>query len=65
MGDEVVVAVQVNGMVRARLTVAAVIADDELQRQALSDPHVAAHVAGKTLAKVVVARGRLVSIAVR
>jgi leucyl-tRNA synthetase len=63
--DEVVVAVQVNGKVRARLTVAADIADDELQRQALSDPHVAAHVAGKTLAKVVVARGRLVSIAVR
>jgi leucyl-tRNA synthetase len=63
--DEVEVAVQVNGKVRARLTVAADIADDDLQRLALADPQVTPHMAGKSLAKVVVARGRLVSIAVR
>ena len=63
--DEIVVAVQVNGKVRGRLTVAADASEAELERLALADPHVAPHVAGKTIAKVIVAKGRLVSIAVR
>jgi len=63
--DEVEVAIQVNGKVRARLTVAADIADHDLQALALADPLVVPHVAGKTIVKVVVARGRLVSIAVK
>ena len=63
--DEIVVAVQVNGKVRGRLTVAADVSDAELERLALADPHVVPHVAGKTIAKVIVAKGRLVSIAVR
>jgi leucyl-tRNA synthetase len=63
--DEVEIAVQVNGKVRARLTVPADITDDALQALALESPEVVPYVAGKTLAKVVVARGRLVSVAVR
>ena len=63
--DEIVVAVQVNGKVRGRLTVAADASEADLERMALADPHVMPHVAGKTIAKVVVAKGRLVSIAVR
>ena len=31
----------------------------------MADPAVAAHIAGKTVVKVVVAKGRLVSIAVK
>ena len=58
-------AVQVNGKVRGRLTVAADASEAELERLALADPHVVPHVAGKTMAKVIVAKGRLVSIAVR
>jgi leucyl-tRNA synthetase len=60
--DEIVVPVQINGKVRARLTVAADAPEHELERLALADPVVAAHVAGRTVRKVVVARGRLVSI---
>jgi leucyl-tRNA synthetase len=40
------------------------IADDELQRVALAEPGVQVHIAGKTVRKVVVAKGRLVSVVV-
>ena len=62
--DEVVIPVQVNGKVRGRLTVPAEITEAELERLALADPAVQAHTAGKTVKKVVVAKGRLVSIVV-
>jgi len=63
--DEVVVPVQVNGKVRGRLTVAADASEADLERLALADPAVQPHVAGKTIKKVVVARGRLVSVVVQ
>ena len=62
--DEVVVPVQVNGKVRGRLTVPVDIADADLEARALADAAVLPHLAGKTVKKVVVARGRLVSIVV-
>jgi leucyl-tRNA synthetase len=62
--DEIVVPVQVNGKVRARLTVAADTSEAELERLALADPAVIAQAAGKTIKKVVVAKGRLVSVVV-
>jgi leucyl-tRNA synthetase len=60
-----VVPVQVNGKVRARLTVAADINEVDLRALALADPAVQAHMAGKTVKNVLVARGRLVSIVVQ
>jgi leucyl-tRNA synthetase len=63
--DELVVPVQVNGKVRGRLTVAADASEAELERAALADPGVAAYTAGKTVLKVVVAKGRLVSVVVK
>ena len=63
--DEIVVPVQVNGKVRARLTVAADTSESELERLALVDAAVTTHTAGKTVKKVVVAKGRLVSIVVQ
>jgi leucyl-tRNA synthetase len=63
--DEITVAVQVNGKVRSRLTVAADTSEAELERLALADAHVVPYVVGKTVVKVVVAKGRLVSIAVK
>ncbi len=62
--EEVVIPVQVNGKVRARLTVAAGTAEDRLRELAVADPQVAKHLEGKTVKKVVVAGGRLVSIVV-
>ncbi len=62
--DEVVVPVQVNGKVRARLTVPAGLSEDELRNRALADPAVRVYTEGKTVRKVVVARGPLVSVVV-
>ena len=62
--DEVVVPVQVNGKVRGRLTVPVDITDAELEARAMVDAAVLPHLFGKTVKKVVVARGRLVSIVV-
>jgi leucyl-tRNA synthetase len=61
---EVVVPVQINGKVRARLTAEAGLSDDALRDRALADPTVRAHTDGKTVRKVVVAKGPLVSIVV-
>jgi leucyl-tRNA synthetase len=62
--EEIVVPVQVNGKVRARLTVPAETSEGELEELALADPGVQAHLSGKTVKKVVVAKGRLVSVVV-
>jgi leucyl-tRNA synthetase len=63
--EELVVPVQVNGKLRARLSVPADISEDDLRAAALADPQVKTYTDGKTVAKVVVARGRLVSIVVK
>ena len=59
---EVVVPVQVNGKIRARITMPADASEDELRERALADPGVQAHTAGKTVRKVMVAKGPLVSV---
>ncbi len=63
--EEIVIPVQVNGKVRSRLTVPAATVEAELERLALADPSVQAHTKGKTVKKVVVAKGRLVSVVVQ
>ena len=62
--DEVVVPVQVNGKVRARLTVPADLDEASLKELVLADAAVKAHTEGKTIRKVVVAKGPLVSVVV-
>ena len=62
--EEIVIPVQVNGKVRSRLTVPVETSEAELERLALMDPGVQTYTAGKTIKKVVVAAGRLVSIVV-
>ena len=61
---EVVVPVQVNGKLRARITAAAGASEDQLRELALADPGVRAHTDGKTIRKVMVAKGPLVSVVV-
>jgi leucyl-tRNA synthetase len=60
--EEIVVPVQINGKLRARLTVPADTPEDRLRELALADAQVAKHLEGKTVKTVVVAGGRLVSI---
>jgi leucyl-tRNA synthetase len=62
--NEVVVPVQVNGKIRARLTVPADLGEGDLRERVLSDAAVKAHTDGKTIRKVVVAKGPLVSVVV-
>jgi leucyl-tRNA synthetase len=62
--EEIVIPVQINGKVRARLTVPPDISDEALQARALADAAVQPYTQGKTVRKVVIAKGRLVSIVV-
>jgi leucyl-tRNA synthetase len=62
--DEVEVPVQINGKVRARIVVPADSSEDRLRELALADTVVKNHTSGKTIRKVVVAKGPLVSVVV-
>ena len=62
--EEIVVPVQVNGKLRARLTVPADTSEAELRERALADPAVRAYTEGTTIKTVVVAKGRLVNVVV-
>ena len=56
--------VQINGKVRARLTVPAGLTDDELRERTLAEAVVRSHTEGRTIRRVVVAKGPLVSVVV-
>jgi leucyl-tRNA synthetase len=62
--EELEIPVQVNGKLRGRVVAAPDIDDQALEALALADPNVQAHTAGKTIKKVVIAKGRLVSVVV-
>ena len=57
--------VQVNGRVRGRVTVSADADEEAIKTAALADENVQRHLEGKQVVKVMVPRGRLVSIVVR
>lgn len=57
-------AVQVNGKVRGRITVAQGASEDEIKEAALNDPGVKRNTEGKTIRKVIVIKGRIVNIVV-
>ena len=59
--EELEIPVQVNGKVRDRLIVPADTAAEQLEELALASEKVQAHVAGKTVRKVLVVPGKLVS----
>ena len=60
--EELEIPVQVNGKLRGVVRVPPVITDAELEQTALADGNVQAHIAGKSVKKVVIVKGRLVSI---
>jgi leucyl-tRNA synthetase len=63
--QEIVVPVQINGKVRARLQVAAGLGDDELRDRALADEAVRSYTTGKTILKVLVGKGPIVSVVIK
>jgi leucyl-tRNA synthetase len=63
--DQLEMAVQVNGKIRARITVPADADETHIREVALADPKVPAAIAGKEIVKVLVVKGRLVNIVVK
>ncbi|HYY97607.1 MAG TPA: leucine--tRNA ligase, partial [Pyrinomonadaceae bacterium] len=63
--EEVEIAVQVNGRLRGRVSVAASASEDETREAALADERVRAWTEGKQIVKTVVVPGRLVNVVVR
>jgi len=63
--ESIEIPVQVNGKVRGRVTVAADASDVDIEGAAIAAPAVSAHLAGKQIVKVIIAKGRLVSIVVK
>nr|WP_251360277.1 leucine--tRNA ligase [Kangiella sp. TOML190] len=60
--DEKLIVVQVNGKVRAKITVAASATKDEVEQLALNDDKIKNFTEGQTVRKVIVVPGKLVNI---
>ncbi|MGE7695339.1 leucine--tRNA ligase [Lysinibacillus sp. NPDC094177] len=63
--DEVEIAVQVAGKVRAKIIVAKDASKEEIEKVALADDKVQEYMAGKNLVKIIVIPGKLVNIVVK
>jgi leucyl-tRNA synthetase len=63
--DSVEIPVQVNGKLRGRVVVAADASEDDIRSAALAAPAIQPHLSGREVVKVIVARGRLVSVVVK
>jgi leucyl-tRNA synthetase len=62
--DAVELVVQVNGKVRARITVATGASEEQVKSAALADANVQKWVEGKTIRKIIVVPGKLVNVVV-
>ena len=62
MKDSIVLVVQVNGKVRAKLDAPANASKDDLEAMAMADAAVQKQIDGKTVRKVIVVPGKLVNI---
>ena len=60
--DSLLIIVQVNGKVRAKLEVPASASKDEIEAQAMADENIQKQIEGKTVRKVIVVPGKLVNI---
>ena len=63
-GEQIQIAVQVNGKLRANLQVEPDLAEEELKALALALPGVVAHMAGRSPRRIVVVPGRLLNVVV-
>jgi len=63
--EEIEMAVQVNGKIKARITVPPDAEEAQIRETALTDEKVKAAIAGKEIVKVLVVKGRLVNVVVK
>jgi len=62
--DEVEIVIQINGKVRAKLKVPAGLTEEDTVPKALAEPAIAAHIAGRKIAKWIVVQDKLVNLVV-
>lgn len=60
--DEVEMAIQVNGRIRSKMNVPTSLTEKEIEEMALENDEIAPFIEGKSIAKVIVIKGRLVNI---
>ena len=60
--DSIELPVQVMGKLRGRITVATDASKEDIEAAALAEPNVAAHIEGKTVAKIIVVPGKMVNV---
>ncbi|WP_042379840.1 leucine--tRNA ligase [Corynebacterium resistens] len=60
--DTIELPVQVMGKLRGRITVQADASREDIEKAALEEPNVVGHIAGKSIAKIIVVPGKMVNI---
>ncbi len=60
--DEVEIAIQINGKIKAKIYVPTSLGEDEIKEAALNNENIKTALEGKTVRKVIVIKGRLVNI---
>lgn len=60
--DEVEIAIQINGKIKAKINVPTDLSDDQIKEAALNEENIKNNLSGKTVIKVIVIKGRLVNI---
>lgn len=63
--DEVEIAIQVNGKIKAKINVASDLDEEGIKAAALADENIVKNTEGKNIIKVIVIKGRLVNIVVK
>ena len=62
--DEVEYAVQINSKIKAKIMIAEGLSDEEIQNLVANTPEIAEQIAGKTIRKCIIVKGRLVNLIV-
>ena len=60
--DEVEIAIQINGKIKAKINVSTNLKEDQIKELSLSNEHIKSLLEGKDVKKVIVVKGRLVNI---
>ncbi|WP_368489615.1 leucine--tRNA ligase [Clostridium sp. BJN0013] len=63
--DEVEIAIQINGKIKAKINIPTNLSDEEIKELSISNDHIKSLLEGKNIKKVIVVKGRLVNIVVK
>ena len=63
--DEIEIAIQINGKIKARINIPSSYSEDEIKKAALENETIIANTEGKNIVKVIIIKGRLVNIVVK